>query len=87
MPTTKRPHDCGLFAFAFAAVLSSGKHPSAFILINLSCISIFIGALHKDVFCHSLYYNMEEKTGKQRVINTLFMYTATVECQKPFLVK
>ena len=57
------------------------------ILINLSCISIFIGALHKDVFCHSLYYDMEEKTGKQHVINTLFMYTATVECQKPFLVK
>ena len=26
----KGPNDCGLFAFAFAAVLSSGKHPSAF---------------------------------------------------------
>ena len=55
----KGPNDCGLFAFAFAAVLSSGRHPSAFHFNQLELHQHLHRCLTKDVFFHSLYYDME----------------------------
>ena len=57
----KGSSDCGLFAFAFAAVMASGKHPSAFHFNQLELLNIFIDVLYKDVFYHSLFYDMEGK--------------------------